>query len=130
MVETSTSSSAWLLTELRAALSLLSAPADAQLRHLADLGLADAVDELALEFDDVAPALGNLITAKAVTTESADAVRRLDEQLSAMSGVRQSGLWTPQALRTFAEWDEVRRLAARALELLSSADEQRTRRSA
>lgn len=126
MVDTSTVSNAWLLTTLRSALSLLSASSEVQLKYLDDLGLPDVVDELALEFDDVAPAVGNLVEVRAITTNAADAVRRVDAQLAAMSGEQRSQLWTPQALRTAPEWDEVRRLADRALALLPATDQPRT----
>jgi hypothetical protein len=41
-----------------------------------------------------------------------------DRHLEEMSGEANAHLWTPEALRTSPEWIEVRRLAARLLDVV------------
>jgi hypothetical protein len=104
-----------LLTSLRSSLEVLHEPAEQQLRYLASLGLPEGIDELALEFDDLAPTIVQLAESQVITPEGVESVRRLDEALSAMSGPDNDGLWTPWALRTAPDWNDIRTLAGRAL---------------
>jgi hypothetical protein len=92
---------------LAEALARLAGDAQAQEQYLRALGTWPSLDELALEFDDVAEA-------SEVPAEAADPLRRLSEKLNEMSGHANARLWEPGAL-SGPEWDEVRRLAADAL---------------
>lgn len=104
-----------LFQQLREALEYLAMPADAQLRHVAELGVAP--DELALEFDDVAPARRTLIAEGRLSDEQGDAVGAVQRQLKRMSSSG-SSRWTPDAVRAGEDWREVRRLANSALLML------------
>jgi hypothetical protein len=105
---------------LRTALTLLASSSEEQLDHLAALGIPDAVDELALEFDDAAPLVPQLVAAKAITTEAEHAIHLLDQRLTSMSGREHSQLWTRSALKTAPQWTEIRALARRALDQLAA----------
>jgi pyruvate/2-oxoglutarate dehydrogenase complex dihydrolipoamide acyltransferase (E2) component len=86
-----------------------------------DVDLLPALDELAREFayeyERVRPGSGP--DERALLPAAATALARLEEQLHAMSGAANARLWNPAAL-SGPEWNEVRRLAGRALELLDA----------
>jgi hypothetical protein len=107
------------LAALRDALGLLAAPASQQLAHLAAIGLPEGIDELALEFDDVAPAVNRLAEMSVIPSTAAAVIQRLDTRLDAISGAPHASLWTPTALQSATEWEEIRRLANQALIELS-----------
>ncbi len=102
-----------VIDELRRVLTLLAAQAGEQLAYLRGLGPV-SIDELGLEFDDIAGA------ARAAVREDdvAGALAALGDQLSRMSGQEHAALWTDQGLATSPEWAAVRDLAGRALRLL------------
>jgi hypothetical protein len=108
--------SEWVLQELEETLGRLAQEAEAQLSYLGANELP--VDELALEFDAVAPVAPALVAAGALTSEQASAVTAVHDKLSSMSGADQASLWTPEGLAEAPEWGEVRRLAANALRSL------------
>lgn len=97
------------LLVLRATVRRLAAPSEDQLTYLAGIGDARAVDELALEFDAVAPAA--LAEAGLLTDQQIRAVMALDDQLASMSGASNAELWTVEAVAAAPEWDAVRHLA-------------------
>lgn len=102
-----------ILDQLRESLRRLASPPTEQLQALgSDEG---PVDEIALEFDDVAQAVA---LSGWLSPEGAAAVRQLGERLSKMSGRANAHLWTRSALSQAAEWQEIRRLAQIALGLL------------
>lgn len=98
------------LQALAGSLGRLAAPAANQIAYLTALGVADLVDELALEFDDLyRPRVGQLQQASA---QSSVACRDLDRMLSN----DQLG-WTFADLES-REWERIRATAARALDAL------------
>lgn len=111
--------------ELTRVLTILAQPADEQISHLRSLDVipsnpagAEAwatVDDLALDFDAIAPAAYGREADGDFTAAELDAVRAVDLALSAMSGARNADLWTERALRDAPEWANVRVLARRAL---------------
>jgi len=103
----------WLNSEIRAVLTRLAAPAAEQLHYLRGLGPSLVVDELALEFDDIAEATAT--TAGVLSADQQEAVRSVGEQLESMSGSERRYLWTPEALEETAEWETVRQRASLAL---------------
>lgn len=114
----------WVVDDLRQILTRLASGPDAQLQYLASLGrdrVAPGVDELALELDDVAPMLPQVVTAGHLTNQGAQAVEAVSDRLARMSGQKHAELWTPDALRTSDEWSSVRRLASEALQHLGDA---------
>jgi hypothetical protein len=102
----------WVETELIESVKRLAAPADEQVAYLRRLGSFPALDELALEFNDmVVPARA---TSSNAPSEWVEALHRLDERLDAMSGQANAKLWLAQALNG-TEWAQVRELARAAL---------------
>jgi hypothetical protein len=107
-----------LLTD---ALKLLAAEPDSQLDHLRRLGRRlerkENIDELALEFDDIAPAVDLMLTNGEINKAQRDCVAELDRYLKQVSGQENAHLWTVEALPSAQEWKEVRRLARNCLQL-------------
>jgi hypothetical protein len=52
-----------------------------------------------------------------LTDEQRSSLAELDELTDRMSGEHNAHLWTDEALRSRPEWNEVRRMACKALEL-------------
>jgi hypothetical protein len=113
----------WLLKQVTEAVARLSDSADNQLAYVEALGSPGLTDELAQELDDVLEAAGAV---PGLLSESQlSMLRALDDQLESMSGPENSRLWNEEAVRTSAEWAEVRRRARRALsELPNDRNEQ------
>ena len=103
------------------ALGHLAEPADRQVRHLervfgrSPLPADFNVDELALEFNDVALAAHLAVKVGTMTADAAAALADVDDALTDMSGTAKALLWTVGAIFDTAEWVEIRRLAAAAL---------------
>jgi hypothetical protein len=100
---------------------LLASPAPMQLQHLAAIGLPNGVDELALEFDDVAALAKGMRERGELSESQLVRLQALDDQLERMSGAVNAALWTADALAERREWAEVRRLATDALADLVAA---------
>jgi hypothetical protein len=109
----------WVLRELRETLGRLAQDGYAQRGYLHSLGAG--VDELALEFDAVAPVAPALAERKMISPEQAVAIRAVQERLKEMSGTANAAHWTEEALDSSAAWADVRRLASAALDLLRDA---------
>lgn len=104
---------AWLLSQLRAALARLAAPALEQLACLRDLGVSPPIDELALELDDVTEAA---LTAECLLSpEQQQLVSKVIEALSCLSESHRTNFWTEAALTDSAEWQQLRERAREAL---------------
>jgi hypothetical protein len=72
------------------------------------------IDELALDYDHwFLTCLSNYESE--LSTAQLAALRVIDRTLDRMSGMGNSELWTPEALRTSTKWENVRRLAHAAL---------------
>jgi hypothetical protein len=97
---------------------LLSASAEEQLQTLADMGIPEVVDELVLNFDDDVIVVDSMVKEGELDFEAKTAAAALNRHLEEMSGEANAHLWTPEALRTSPEWIEVRRLAARLLDVV------------
>lgn len=89
-----------------ASLGRLAAPATEQIEYLTSLGVADLVDELALEFDDLYRPIARDL--EKASPETAAACRALDHMLSS----DQLG-WTFADLES-ADWEAIRATAAAA----------------
>jgi len=107
----------WVLCELRETLGRLAQDPAAQEEYADSLGTG--IDELALEFDAVAPVAPALAARKLISRDQAVAISAVHDKLGQMSGSHNSALWTSEALHVAPEWTEVRRLASLALDLLS-----------
>jgi len=107
----------WAQGELNRALELLAAAPEDQLAHLRSIGCEQAVDELALELDDIFPE-GGPAEGVALTAGQLKSVQEVQAKLVAMSGQENEELWQPEALTSRPEWAEVRTAASRALAAL------------
>jgi hypothetical protein len=105
------------LQTLSDALAVLSWDADAQLKHLADEGIAGCVDELALDYDGIAAAANDMLEVGAINEEQRDCVDSLNRFVQQFSGEANTHLWTAQALRSAEEWKQVRSMARNCLAL-------------
>lgn len=94
-----------LLGQLMSALSRLAAPADSQLKWVSELG--GSLDELGLEFDDVAHAI---IGQELVDPGHRVALQELEAQLQRLSPPQD---WTPEALLESEKWQVIRSRAGR-----------------
>src|SRR5579863_3842993 len=100
---------------LKDALTLLAAPPATQLNHLNALGLPGGIDELALEYDDIAAAADGLFQAGEIDNRLRDCVKQLTSFLGQFGGQENALLWTPEAIHSAPQWDQVRRMAADCL---------------
>ena len=103
------------ITLLRDALTLLASPATAQLEHLSALGLPGVIDELALEYDDIAAAADNMLVEGELDNFQCSCVKELNRFLREISGKHNAHLWTAEALRSAPEWEQVRHKASDCL---------------
>lgn len=102
------------------AVAVLASDPVRQLEHLRDLGLPEGIDELALEYDAIAAAADDMLRRRELDQNQYDAVKNLDEMLSRMSGKVHLALWTPEALSSAPEWEEVRSAAKDCLRVLAT----------
>ena len=102
-----------LLTD---SLVILASMPDNQLAHLRALGVPFGVDELALEYDDIALAAESMFCDGELNEVQRDTVLELNDILKRMSGAQNAHLWTIRALRTAPEWSNVRQAAVRCLQ--------------
>lgn len=110
-----------IVPRLVMALRHLTLPAPDQVAYLHGLGTAPSVDELALELDDVLGLVPEAIRSGSLSAQQADAVRAVVDRLDAFSGAGHEDLWDVSALSVAAEWQDVRRLSALALQTLDQA---------
>ena len=76
------------------------------------------IDELALQFADIACARNGMLQSGEINSTQHDCVADLDEFLNSLSGMKNSLLWTIGALRSDPRWDIVRKKAQQCLALL------------
>jgi len=98
------------------ALKMLAAPASAQIEYLIEHRVDE--DELALQLDDVLPAV---VSNFDVPDDAHATLSALDAKLDSMSGQHNARLWTDEALHHADEWSTVRHLAAEALAKLGGS---------
>lgn len=100
--------------------ALLASDASVQLEYLKKLGIPEGIDELALEYDAIAGAAEDMLRLRELDKRQYDAIKKLDDLLSQMSGKTNSKLWTIDALSSAPEWEKVRYLAKQCLLLFES----------
>lgn len=103
------------LQQLRDSLAVLAAAAQEQLAHLERLELPGLVDEIALEYDDVAAAADYMCELGELTPEQRVCVKELNQFMNTFSGQDHAHLWTPEALYSAPQWEQVRRMATECL---------------
>jgi len=105
----------WRMELLKKAVTVLASDAEAQLDYLRKLGLPEGIDEIALEFDDIAAAADDMLRLRELDQNQYNWVKKLADLLSRMSGKANSMLWTAEALSSAPEWQEVRNVAKECL---------------
>ena len=100
----------------------LAAEPAAQQAYLASLGVPDGIDELALEFDDIAAARDDMRESAELTPEEHRMLRLIDDLLKNMSQKANMDIWTPAALVASAHWAEVRMRSREFLHLLKHTE--------
>ncbi len=102
---------------LKDSLRILSLNPELQLKYLDEHSTCPMVivDELALDYDAIAAAAGDMLFCEEVTQRQHDFVKELNEYLGKMSGPEKSHLWTKGALKNSPEWEEVRKIAQQCL---------------
>jgi hypothetical protein len=103
-----------MIERLIHSLQALAAPADFQLARF-----VAKPDELALDFDDAFRLVSDCPQLE-LDTEQRECLDRLDHFLEQRSGPDTPDFWTESAIRTSAEWVELRALAADALACLNA----------
>jgi hypothetical protein len=103
---------------LIASLNVLASAPSIQLEHLAQLGLPEGIDELALEYDDIAAAAGTMLNNGVLNQAQADCATKLNQFQNEFSGQANAHLWTVEALQSAEEWKTVRGMAAECLATL------------
>lgn len=111
-------SGAFVRDQLIAALTRLARPATEQARYLEEIGTAPTADELALELEDFIPMLPTAVRDGAISDSQALAVKNVSDYLGSFSGFENAPLWEISELYRAPQWEEVRRLASTALNLL------------
>ncbi len=107
-----------LEAQLIEALQRLAQSAPEQERWVRAETVWPSLDELALTFDDVQGAALALEADGYFAHGAAEQIGRVDGRLAEMSG--DSDVWEAAALRSDPAWEELRRLATRALESLNA----------
>jgi hypothetical protein len=102
---------------LRDELLLLSSDAESQLEHLRSIGLSECIDELALDYDAIAAAAGDMLQRGEINADQRECIAELNSWLKMISGHANAHLWTAEALRSSEEWREVRFKASQCLRL-------------
>ena len=97
------------------ALTVLASDADSQLNYLDITGAPLCIDELALDFDAIAMATGDMLLKGEISEPVRKCAMELLNHLKGFSGEVNAHLWTPEALRSAAEWEQVRRMATQCL---------------
>jgi hypothetical protein len=109
------------MESLKNAVTVLASDAETQLDHLRKLGLPAYLDEIALEYDDIARVADDMLRLGELDQNQYSSVKKLDGLLSRMSGQANSVLWTAEALSSAPEWKEVRSVAKECLHHLAAS---------
>ena len=107
--------------QIERTLKVLASSAEDQQKYLERLGTAPSADELALELDDFVAMLPAAVRDGVLSEEQAAAVRRVNDFAGSFSGKENAALWRVDQLASASQWEEVRRLARVALEVLRNA---------
>ena len=111
-------SGAFVRDQLIAALQRLALGPSEQASYLVRLGTAPSSDELALELDDFIQMLPAAVSDGALSQEEALAIKNVSDYADSFSGPENAQLWEISQLYTAPQWEELRRLASTALNML------------
>lgn len=93
----------------------LSLPPEDQLAILEALGNREAINELALALDDAFWVVGEAFNRNQLSRAELTSLNELNSALNQMSGPAKAEDWTVNSLERHQEWENVRRLARKAL---------------
>ena len=92
----------------------LAADPDTQLRYLD--AYSPLVDEIVLDFDDVARAAEDMFSCGESDTSQLAAIRQVEQWLDRMDSDKSTNTWSREALATSSAWAHLRLLARQCLE--------------
>jgi hypothetical protein len=101
------------MTQLRKSVQLAALPAEEQIASFPK-GVA-IEDEIAIDFDSYCQWALEGYQAPDLSSEQRSSLLALNTRLDQMSGQKNADLWTDDALRTRAEWEQVRNDARKIL---------------
>ena len=101
----------------------LASEPSAQQAYLASIGDPEVVDELALEFDDVAAASDDMLAVGELTPQEHREIGSINDLLIRISGKADAHLWAPAALATSAGWAAIRQQAQKCLRIVGKRNQ-------
>ena len=111
-------SSECVKSQIERSLELLASSAADQLKFLQGEGTAPSADELALTLDDLIVMLPTAVRDGVISGRQAAAIQQVSDFTGSFSGPQNAPLWHVHQLSSASQWDEVRRLARAALQML------------
>src|ERR1043166_7508373 len=97
--------------QLRESLTRLAAGPNDQVGYLKTLLSYPSVDEIALDLYELALLADQNVREGVLSVSARDAINIVNERLGEMSGQHNARLWTPEALLTAPEWQQIRKQA-------------------
>jgi len=104
--------------QIEKSLEILASSAAEQQEYLERKGLAPITDELALTLDDFVMMLPAGVRDGSFSEDQAAAIRQVSDLTASFSGKENAALWRVDQLGSAWQWNEVRRLARVALQML------------
>jgi hypothetical protein len=111
-------SSEFVMAQIEKSLELLAASAADQPKFLEREGVAPNADELALALDDFIVMLPAAVRDGVLSERQAAAIQQVSDFTDSFSGQENAPLWHLDQLGSASQWNEVRRLARGALQML------------
>jgi hypothetical protein len=111
-------SSEFVRAQIESSLEVLSSSAADQLKFLERKGLAPSADELALTLGDFIVMLPAAVRDGVFSEGQAAAIQQVSDFTRSISGQENDALWHVDQLASAWQWNEVRRLARVALQML------------
>lgn len=114
------------IDQLRKSLEMLASPASRQLSYLSSISDIPSemdgnynIDELILEFDDIACATNDMFSHGELTELQRKAILDFDNFLSSVGAAQPKSVWTSASLQHSQEWEEIRAKARICLKALN-----------
>ena len=116
--------SEFVRAQIEKSLELLASSAADQLKVLQREGVAPSADELALALDDFIMMLPAAVRDGVISKRQAAAIQQVSDLTGSFSGKENASLWHVDQLGSASQWNEVRRLARVALQMLRGEAEE------
>jgi hypothetical protein len=111
------------LQEIISMLRVLAFEADHQIAYLRTLGILSHVDELGLEFEDLWVQCDSKRDSGILSEQQYSQLESLAKNLDEISGPQHADLWTLSALKERPEWNQVRNIAKKCLEVMPDVNQ-------